>query len=141
MEMVLSFSLQVCLFCVQIEPQKIGTKFFFHFLGPPPQMGLEIYKNLPNNQAFVGIEHLQQMDEENRIAVVHFPYSDPETIPTILPLHLRNAPWNLPKDMNAFLCQLLEVRKRELFSFIPIPIVRPKVCTHHFLVWFIKGKI
>ena len=100
-------------------------------------MGLEIYKNLPNNQAFVGIEHLQHLDEENRIAVVHFPYSDPETIPTILPLHLRNAPWNLPKDMNAFLCQLLEVRKRELFSFIPIPIVRPKVCTHRFFTYLV----
>ena len=90
-------------------------------------MGLEIYKNLPNNQAFVGTVYLQKMAEESRIAVVHFPYSDPETIPTILPLHLRNAPWNLPQDFNAFLCQLLEVRKRELFSFVPIPIVRPKV--------------
>ena len=96
-------------------------------LGPPPQMGLEIYKNLPNNQAFVGTVYLQKMAEESRIAVVHFPYSDPDTIPTILPLHLRNSPWNLPQDFNAFLCQLLEVRKRELFSFVPIPIVRPKV--------------
>ena len=62
-----------------------------------------------------------------RIAVVHFPYSDSETIPTILPIHIRNDPSKLPEDFNALLCQLLEVRKRELFSFIPIPIVRPKV--------------
>ena len=68
-----------------------------------------------------------------RIAVVHFPYSDSETIPTILPIHIRNDPSKLPEDFNALLCQLLEVRKRELFSFIPIPIVRPKVSTRMLL--------
>ena len=68
-----------------------------------------------------------------RIAVVHFPYSDSETIPTILPIHIRNDPSKLPEDFNALLCQLLEVRKRELFSFIPIPIVRPKV-SHAFKI-------
>ena len=72
-----------------------------------------------------------------RIAVVHFPYSDSETIPTILPIHIRNDPSKLPEDFNALLCQLLEVRKRELFSFIPIPIVRPKVNTR-MLLKFVK---
>ena len=38
-------------------------------------MGLAIYKDLPNNQAFVSVAYLQAMAEENRIAVLHFPYS------------------------------------------------------------------
>ena len=71
-----------------------------------------------------------------RIAVVHFPYSDPETIPAILPIHIRNDPSKLPEDFNTLLCQLLEVRKRELFSFIPIPIVRPKVSTFKIICKF-----
>ena len=43
--------------------------------GPPSEMGLAIYKDLPNNQAFVSVAYLQAMAEENRIAVLHFPYS------------------------------------------------------------------
>lgn len=40
--------------------------FIIYIAGPPSQMGLEIYKNLPNNQTFVGEEYLQSMAEENR---------------------------------------------------------------------------
>ena len=90
-------------------------------------MGLAIYKDLPNNQAFVGTAYLKSMAEDGRVAVIHLPYSDPETIPDIIPQHLRNDPFWLPRDANAFLCQLLDVKRRELFPCISYPLVRPKV--------------
>ena len=90
-------------------------------------MGLAIYKDLPNNQAFVSVAYLQKMADENRIAVLNFPYSDPETVPRILPQHIRNDPYLIPRDTNAFLCQLLEVKRRELFPCLPYPMVKPRV--------------
>ena len=90
-------------------------------------MGLAIYKDLPNNQAFVSVAYLQAMADENRIAVLHFPYSDSETVPKILPQHIRQSPYLIPKETNAFLCQLLEVKMRELFPCIPYPMVKPRV--------------
>eukprot|EP00095_Tigriopus_kingsejongensis_P001271 maker-scaffold149_size310270-snap-gene-2.21 protein:Tk01271 transcript:maker-scaffold149_size310270-snap-gene-2.21-mRNA-1 annotation:"hypothetical protein L798_06975" len=99
---------------------------------PPPTMGLCIYKDLPNNQAFVTTKYLKNMCDDNRVAIVHLPYSDPETIPGLVPPHLRASPWLLPKDMNSFLCQLLEIKKRELYPCIPLPIVQPQVVAQDF---------
>ena len=65
--------------------------------------------------------------DENRICVLQFPYSDPDTIPELIPPHVRAKPCNLPKEMNSFLCQLLEVKKRPLFSWLPMPNIEPKV--------------
>lgn len=101
--------------------------FLIFVAGPPAGMGLAIYKDLPNNQAFVGTAHLKTLAEGNRLAVVHLPYSDPETVPVVVPVHIRTEAYDLPREMNAFLCQLLEVKMRELFPFVPLPIVRPKV--------------
>lgn len=109
----------------KISQEKNG--FLVFIAGPPPEMGLAIYKDLPNNQAFVGAAYLQSMANENRVAVLHLPYSDPETVPKILPTHIRNDPYILPKDTNSFLCQLLEVKMRELFPCIPYPMVKPRV--------------
>lgn len=104
---------------------------FLLFIGAPPaEMGISIYKELPNNQAFVSTAFLKSMCDENRVAVLHLPYSDPETIPTLLPPHVRSKAYNMPRDTNAFLCQLLEVKKRELFTCIPVPIVRPEILPH-----------
>ncbi|TRY71532.1 hypothetical protein TCAL_09049 [Tigriopus californicus] len=98
------------------------------FIGAPPStMGLCIYRDLPNNQAFVSTKYLKNMCDEDRVAIVQFPYSDPDTIPNLVPPHIRAKPWNLPKDMNSFLCQLLEIKKRELYPCIRLPIVQPQV--------------
>ena len=58
---------------------------------------------------------------------MHFGYSDTATIPTLVPAHVRSKAFNLPTDMNEFLCQLLEVKKRELCPILPIKLVRPQV--------------
>ena len=61
----------------QETAEKISKEngFLLFLAGPPSEMGLAIYKDLPNNQAFVSVAYLQAMAEENRIAVLHFPYS------------------------------------------------------------------
>ena len=53
--------------------------------------------------------------------------SDSETVPKILPQHIRTSPYLIPRETNAFLCQLLEVKMRELFPCIPYPMVKPRV--------------
>ena len=113
----------------QDTAEKISEEngFLIFIGGPPTEMGLAIYKDLPNNQAFVGTAYLKSMAEDGRVAVIHLPYSDQETIPDSLPQHLRNDPFWLPRDTNAFLCQLLDVKRRELFPCISYPLVRPKV--------------
>lgn len=68
------------------------------------------------------------------MSILHLPYSDPSTIPTLVPAHVTSPSspvcYRLPEDMNDFLCQLLEVKKRELCSCVPIPLVQPQVtCT------------
>ena len=120
------------------------------FIGAPsPAMGIGIYKDLPNNQAFVSTAYLKKMVtrtlsrfgelksaifrfcilqvDENRVAILNFPYSDPDTIPNLVPPHVRAKPLMLPRDMNSFLCQLLDVKKRELCKCLPIPVVQPQV--------------
>ena len=64
-------------FFFQETAEKISKEngFLLFLAGPPSEMGLAIYKDLPNNQAFVSVAYLQAMAEENRIAVLHFPYS------------------------------------------------------------------
>ena len=61
------------------------------------------------------------------MAILHFGYSDPSTVPTLVPAHVRAKAFNLPADANEFLCQLLDVKKRELCPLLPIKIIRPKV--------------
>ena len=114
---------------LQETAEKISKEngFLLFLAGPPSEMGLAIYKDLPNNQGFVSVAYLQAMADENRIAVLHFPYSDSETVPKILPQHIRQSPYLIPKETNAFLCQLLEVKMRELFPCIPYPMVKPRV--------------
>lgn len=103
------------------------------FIGAPSSaMGICIYKDLPNNQAFVSTAYLKKMVDENRVAILNFPYSDADTIPNLVPPHVRAKPWHLPKDMNNFLCQLLDVKKRELCKCLPIPIVQPQVLPEGF---------
>jgi hypothetical protein len=98
------------------------------FIGAPPTaMGVPMYRDLPNNQAFVSTKYLKNMVDENRVAILHFPYSDAATVPTLVPPHVRAMPHNLPKDMNKFLCQLLEVKKRQLSTYIPMALVEPQV--------------
>ena len=53
--------------------------------------------------------------------------SDSETVPKILPQHIRTSPYLIPWETNAFLCQLLEVKMRELFPCVPYPMVKPRV--------------
>ena len=38
--------------------------------------------------------------DENRVAVALFPYSDPDTLPALIPPHLKEKPYHLPADMN-----------------------------------------
>ena len=70
---------------------------------------------------------MKSMVDEGRVAVLHFPYSDPATVPPLVPPHVRARPHHLPADMNRFLCQLLEIKKRQLSSYLPIPLVTPQV--------------
>ena len=80
----------------------------------------------------MGTKYLKTMVDERRVAVIHFPYSDPATVPSLVPPHVRAKPHNLPKDMNQFLCQLLEIKKRQLSPYLPIPLVTPQVVSGEF---------
>ena len=72
-------------------------------------------------------KYIAKMVDDRRVAVLHFPYSDPATVPPLVPPHVRARPHHLPADMNRFLCQLLEIKKRQLSSYLPIPLVTPQV--------------
>lgn len=104
--------------------------FLLYIGGPPTEMSISVYKNLPNNQAFVGTAYLKSMADDNRVAVINFPYSDHETIPDVVPQHLKNDYYLFPRDANAFLCQLLDVKRRALFPCLSYPLVRPKILPH-----------
>ena len=91
-------------------------------------MGITIYKDFPNNQAFISTKILKDMADKNRISVIMFPYSDSSTIPSTLPSHLKGETIAIPgRGMNQFLCRLLEVKKRVLCACLPFPIIRPEV--------------
>lgn len=107
--------------------ENISDSFLLFIAATPPDMGVPVYRDLPNNMSFVAAKYLKTMSDKNRVGVVHLPYSDPETIPSLVPAHLKGNVINLPKDMNDLLCQMLEVKKRELCKCLPIPIVKPKV--------------
>ncbi len=61
------------------------------------------------------------------MSILHFPYSDPSTVPSLVPPHVASRPHALPHGMNDFLCQLLEVKKRQLCPLLPVPLVQPRV--------------
>jgi hypothetical protein len=62
------------------------------------------------------------------VCVLHLPYSDPSTLPSDVPDHIRSSKaYVLPRDMNAFLCQLLDIKKRALCKCLPLPVVVPQV--------------
>jgi len=95
---------------------------------PPVTMGRTVYKDLPNNQAFVSAKLLQTMSERGRVAVLHWPYSDAATVPLLIPPHVAADFLILPRQMNDFLCQLLEIGKRPLCSFLPCTrLIKPLV--------------
>jgi len=59
--------------------------------------------------------------------VVKFSYSSLKTLPQEVPEHLKAAAFYLPKQMNEFLLQLLQVKKKALCSLLPYPLVRPAI--------------
>ena len=82
--------------------------------------------NILQSTLFIYINQLKA--DKGRISIVMFPYSDPSTIPTALPTHLKGDTLMIPgRGMNHFLCQLLEVKKRVLCACLPFPIIRPEV--------------
>ena len=77
------------------------------------------------------IKHFDLQSEENRVAVMSLPYSDPETVPTLVPQHVLNEAYQFPSDFNLLLCQLLEVENRKLFPCLPVPVVQPNVSLYN----------
>jgi len=97
--------------------------------GPNPALAARssIHPNLDKNQAFLTTSHLRIMADQGRAIVVKFSYSDMSTVPSDVPEHLKNSAYHLPKYMNNFLCQLLQVKKRDLCSVVPLRLVTPEI--------------
>merc|ERR1719361_2387438 len=86
-----------------------------------------IFPNLEHNQAFVTTRHLQAMGSEGRVMLVKLPYSSMKTVPKEVPDHLKTSCYSLPKQMNEFLIQLLQVKKKALCSLLPCNLVKPDI--------------
>jgi len=98
--------------------------------GPDPSLVTNtgsIHPNLEQNQAFLTTRHLSAMAGEGRVMVVKFSYSSLKTLPQEVPDHLKTAAFHLPKQMNEFLLQLLQVKKKALCNLLPFPLVRPAI--------------
>jgi len=98
--------------------------------GPDPSLTSNtgsIHPNLEQNQAFLTTRHLSVMAGEGRVMVVRFSYSSLKTLPQEVPDHLKSAAFHLPKQMNEFLLQLLQVKKKALCNLLPFPVVRPAI--------------
>jgi len=98
--------------------------------GPDPNFVTNtgsIHPNLEQNQAFLTTRHLSVMSMDGRVMVVKFSYSSLKTLPQEVPEHLKAAAFHLPKQMNEFLLQLLQVKKKALCSLLPYPLVRPAI--------------
>ena len=61
----------------------------------------------------MGTKYLKTMVDEKRVAVIHFPYSDAATVPSLVPPHVRAKPHHLPRDMN-------QERSQCFFNFISL---------------------
>ena len=59
--------------------------------------------------------------------MVVFPYSTIKTVPKEVPDHIKSASYSLPKQMNEFLIQLLQVKKKALCSLLPCNLVKPEI--------------
>jgi len=98
--------------------------------GPHPELQsktISIHPNLEENQAFLTTRHLKAMSVEGRCVVATFPYSSLCSLPQEVPHHLKTQAFMLPKHMNEFLAQLLQVKKQALCNFFPWPVVRPSI--------------
>jgi len=109
-----------------------GRNGFILILGAPPhKMSLDIYKDFTKNQAFVSTQALCEMDEKKRVCVAMFPYCESaDSLPSVIPDHLKKSRLSLPKEMNKLLCAIHNIKSRPIFSWIPIPytFVQPDVC-------------
>jgi len=100
--------------------------------GPHPAISAttSIHPNLEHNQAFLTTAHLRAMSDQGRVIVTKFSYSDMTTLPAEVPQHLADGAYHLPRQMNSFLCHLLQVQKKVLCSLIPLRVVRPEIIPH-----------
>jgi len=115
--------------CQETADQVKETGSVIYIPGPDPSLAnvSSIFPNLEQNQAFVTTRHLQTMGSEGRVMVVVFPYSSIKTVPKEVPDHIKSACYTLPKQMNEFLLQLLQIKKKALCSLLPCNLVKPEI--------------
>lgn len=96
---------------------------------PPPKMSLDIYKDFTDNQAYVSTQMLREMDGKSGVRVALLPYSTPDSLPAVIPDHLKKGALSLPEDFNQLVCDLHRISKRPLVPCLPIKFIQPEVCS------------
>ena len=66
-------------------------------------------------------------DDKRRVGVVMLPYSELDSLPKVIPDHLKNRSLSLPKDMNAILCEIHRIKNKSIFPCLPFPFIQPEV--------------
>jgi len=115
--------------CQETGDKVMASGSVLYIPGPDPSLSNDksIFPNLEQNQAFVTTRHLAAMGSEGRVMLVKFPYSSIKTVPKEVPDHVKSASFSLPKQMNEFLIQLLQVKKKALCSLLPCNLVKPEI--------------
>ena len=106
-----------------------GNGHILILASPPKNMGLNIYKDFGNKQAYISTKVLQEMEAKGSVSVAAFPYSvDPaESLPSVLPDHLKHKRLIIPKQMNTLLCQIHRIKKKPICPCVPLALIEPDV--------------
>ena len=92
----------------QVKEQQ-GSLVFVAGPNPAISPSTSLYPGIQENQAFLATQDMRALAQQGRVLVVRLPYSDLKTLPIEVPAHLANSALLLPKHMNSFLSQLLQV--------------------------------
>jgi len=107
--------------------EKQGSLVFVAGPNPAISPSTSLYPGIQENQAFLATQDMRALAQQGRVLVVRLPYSDLKTLPIEVPAHLANSALLLPKHMNSFLSQLLQVKKKTLCNLIPVSLVQPDI--------------
>ena len=94
---------------------------------PPKNMGLDIYKDFSDKQAYVSTKVLLEMDTKGKVSVAMLSYSDVHSLPSVIPDHLKDKRLNIPKSMNKLLCHIHGIKKEPICPCLPLAFVEPDV--------------
>ena len=101
---------------------------------PPKKMGLDIYKDFSDKQAYVSTQVLREMDAKGKVSVAMFSYSDITSLPSVIPDHLKEKRLIIPKNMNKLLCNIHGIKKRPICPCLPLAFIEPDVSLRIFIL-------